>query len=445
MMRKRTALAFVAVAILIAGCNLLPGGKKGPSEAEKAGRQRWQGGVFEQELKVAPELAGTAVKLPPAVEAADWAQSGITPAKLPGHVVGGAEFKVAWRAGIGAGSGQERHIVAPPVVKDGIVYTIDASEVVTAYEAKSGHRVWRHELKSSNKKDKNAVGGGLAVAGDKVLVSSGFGFVVALSTADGKEIWRRRTDSPMSGQAAILGERAYVTSTNNELYALDIATGEVVWTDQAIAESARILSAPSPAASNEILVAPYSSGELIAYLPANGRRLWTDTLTAAGRFTPLAAINDIAGRPSIENGTVYAASHSGIIAAIDARSGTRIWTDVFGSRLGPVICGDYIFVVGANGQVAALKKEDGKAIWVRQLDDYKDMKKKKNRVVWTGPLVASDHIVVASSEGQVLALSPQTGETVAKLNVGQPIFVEPIAAAGHVFVLTDKAQLVAIR
>jgi outer membrane protein assembly factor BamB len=445
MIRKRNALASLAAAILLAGCSLLSGGKKGASEAERAGRQRWQGGVFEQELKVAPELAGAAVKLPPAVDSPDWAQSGITPAKLPGHVIAGAEFKVAWRASIGAGSGQERRIVAPPVVKDGFVFAIDAGEAVTAYEVASGRRVWRNELKSSNKKDKSAVGGGLAVAGDKLLVSSGFGFVAALNTMDGKEIWRRRTDSPMSGQPAILGQRAYVTSTNNELYALDIDTGEVVWTDQAIAETARILSAPSPAASAEILVAPYSSGELIAYLPANGRRLWTDTLTAAGRFTPLAAINDIAGRPSIENGTVYAASHSGISAAIDARSGTRIWTDVFGSRLGPVICGDYIFVVGANGQVAALNKLDGKAIWVRQLDEYRNMKEKKDRVVWTGPLVASDHIVVASSTGEVLALSPQTGETVSKLNVGNAIYVEPIAAAGHVFVLTDNAQLVAIR
>ena len=95
--------------------------------------------------------------------------------------------------------------------------------------------------------------------------------------------------------------------------------------------------------------------------------------------------------------------------------------------------------------MAALNKLDGKAIWVRQLDEYRNMKEKKDRVVWTGPLVASDHIVVASSTGEVLALSPQTGETVSKLNVGNAIYVEPIAAAGHVFVLTDNAQLVAIR
>jgi outer membrane protein assembly factor BamB len=52
---------------------------------------------------------------------------------------------------------------------------------------------------------------------------------------------------------------------------------------------------------------------------------------------------------------------------------------------------------------------------------------------------------VASSNGDVVALSPQNGETVAELKVGQPVYIEPIAAAGKVFVLTDNGSLVAIR
>jgi outer membrane protein assembly factor BamB len=443
---KRAALMLAVAAVLATGCQLFPGGDRDRvTEAERAQRQRWTGGVFEQELKADPELAGTTITLPPVSETADWAQSGVTAAKLPGHLKGGDEFRVDWRVGYGAGSGQERHIVAPPVAKDGRIFTIDASQNVSAFDVNGGRRVWRTELHSANRRDTYTVGGGLAVAGDKVIVSSGFGFVAALSVADGHELWRRRTDSPMSGQAAILGERAYVTSTNNELYALDVNTGEVLWTDQAIAESARILSAPSPAVNNDVLVAPYSSGELIAYLPANGRRLWTDTLTTVGRFTPLSAINDIAGRPTIENGVIYAASHSGILTAIDARSGQRLWTNVFGSRLGPVICGDYIFVVGANGQVAALNKGDGKAIWVRQLPEYKNQRNRQGRIVWTGPLVASNKIVVASSEGNVVALNPQNGETVSELRVGQAIFAEPIAASGRIFLVTDNAQLIAIK
>ena len=155
-----------------------------------------------------------------------------------------------------------------------------------------------------------------------------------------------------------------------------------------MSETARVLSSPSPAVTQDILAVGYSSGELIAYLPANGRRLWTDTLTSTGRYTPLSAINDIAGKPTIQDGVVYAASHSGVLTAIDARSGARIWSRTFGSRQGPVIGGDYLFVVGTSGKVACFNKIDGKLAWTRELPEFKDGNS-ENRIVWTGPLLAS--------------------------------------------------------
>jgi outer membrane protein assembly factor BamB len=54
-------------------------------------------------------------------------------------------------------------------------------------------------------------------------------------------------------------------------------------------------------------------------------------------------------------------------------------------------------------------------------------------------------VVIASSEGDVIALSPQNGETLADIKLGQAVYIEPIAASGKIFVLTDQAQLVAIK
>ena len=65
--------------------------------------------------------------------------------------------------------------------------------------------------------------------------------------------------------------------------------------------------------------------------------------------------------------------------------------------------------------------------------------------MWTGPLLADGRLVIVSSEGDVVALSSQNGETVSEMKVGQPIYIEPIAAAGKVFVLTDSATLIAIK
>ena len=413
------------------------------SEEEKAARVTVN--PFQDTLTPDSTLAGLTITLPAAQPSGDWLQSGLNASKAPGNLVAGAQFKVDWRVGVGEGSGELKRIVAAPVAKAGRIYTIDANQKVTAIDAASGKRVWENQLKAANPQwDEYTVGGGLAITGEKLIVASGFAYVAALNLADGKEIWHRRVDSPLSSSPAILGNRAFMTSTNNDFYAIDTDNGEVIWNDQALSETARVLSSPSPAVNQDILAVGYSSGELIAYLPANGRRLWTDTLTSTGRYTPLSVINDIAGKPTIQDGIVYVASHSGILTAIDARLGTRLWSKTFGSRQGPVIGGDYLYVVGTNSKVAAFNKIDGKLAWVRELPEFKD-NNKENRIVWTGPLLASDRVVIASSEGDVIALSPQNGETLADIKLGQAVYIEPIAASGKSFVLTDQAQLDAIK
>jgi outer membrane protein assembly factor BamB len=440
----RKLLLALPLCALVAGCGLFGGGAKVLSEEERAARITIN--PFEEDLTPDPELAAATITVPPAVPATNWTQSGLTPAKIVGNLKAGDEFRIDWRAGV-RGSSENRRIVASPVAKDGRIYVIDADQRVSAFDVENGRRIWDVRLESTEntRRDKHAVGGGLAIAGDKLIVGSGFAYIIALRLSDGSEVWRRRVETPMSGSPAIMGDRAFVTSTNNEFYALDVNTGEIAWNDQAIAETARVLSSPSPAVSTDLLAVPYSSGELIAYVPANGRRLWSDTLTTIGRYTPLSAINDIAGHPTIEDGVVYAASHSGVLAAIDARSGARIWDSLFGSRLGPVISGNYLYIVGTGGKVACFNKIDGKIAWVRDLPEFKNERQKKNRIVWIGPLVASGRLIVASSQGDVIALSPQNGETVAELRVGQPVYIQPIAASGKIFVLTDKGTLIAIR
>ena len=413
------------------------------SDEEKAARVTIN--PFQDTLTPDPTLAAATITLPPAQASGDWTQSGRNAAKMPGHIEAAPEFRETWRANVGEGSGEIKRIVASPVVKDGRIYVIDAAQKVSAFDAATGRRVWENQLKAANPQwDEFSVGGGLAITGDKLIVASGFAYVAALRLNDGKEIWKRRVESPLSSSPAIQGNRAYLTSTNNDFFAIDTDTGEVLWNDQALAETARVLSSPSPAVTPDILAVGYSSGELIAYLPANGRRLWTDTLTSTGRYTPLSAINDIAGKPAIQEGVVYAASHSGVLAAIDARSGARIWSKIFGSRQGPVIAGEYLYVVGTGGKVACFSKIDGKLAWARDLPEFKDGNR-ENRIVWTGPLLASGRLVVVSSEGDIVALSPQDGKTVADMKVGQSILIEPIAAAGRIFVVTDQANLIAIK
>ena len=91
--------------------------------------------------------------------------------------------------------------------------------------------------------------------------------------------------------------------------------GAPSWTYQALSESARILSASSPAVSGDTVVAAFGSGELVALRAANGNDLWNEALSRASRTNALSEIRDIPGRPVIYQGDVFAVSHSGVFSA----------------------------------------------------------------------------------------------------------------------------------
>jgi outer membrane protein assembly factor BamB len=444
----RSAAAATALALMLAlsACSSLPSfGNTKKEEAraeEKAGRITM---VLDDE-RIAPSttLIGVEISIPPARAIETWTEAGGNATKAPGHVIAAPSLKVAWRRSVGKGSSKTGALTTPPVTSASMIYTLDANQTVRAMRLDNGSEVWTERLRGITKRDKAAIGGGLAVAGDTLIVASGYGYVAAFDAASGTQKWRRELGAPMTGSPTIADGRIFVSSNNNEVFALNLADGATQWSDQAISESARVLGSSSVAAVEDFVIAPFSSGEVIAYLAANGRRLWTDALTQAGRFTPISEINDIGSRPVLGAGLVFASSQSGSTVAIDGRSGARVWTAPVGSTRAPALTGRFLFVLGTENELTCLDAATGEAYWVTQLRRFQNEKDNKKPISYSAPIVASDRVIVVSSRGELLAFSPQDGKQTGSLKLGDTVYIEPIAAQGRLFVLTDGAKLIAI-
>lgn len=398
--------------------------------------------AFEQQLTPDPTLATRTIAVPAAVTLTSWSQPGGTADNSPPNASGTAVLQQAWRSNLGEGTNNRVQIAAPPVIADGRLFFLDADHRVHAVDASSGDRIWTEELRPNETRDRVARGGGVAVSGGRVFVTTGFGFIAALDAASGDEVWRAEGGAPFHSAPAVAGGRVYAISNDSELIAFDAATGAVAWNYQAIAEPARILSAPSVALDSDTVVAPFASGEVVALVSANGRRLWTDSLSRTGRLTSLSAINDIAGRPVIDGGVVYAASHSGVLAAIDLRSGQRVWARAFASTQTPWVAGDVLYAVSVDGELVAFDRTTGNVYWVQQLRRYEDEDDRTGRVAWTGPIMVGSRLVLANSLGDVISVSPENGQTVATADVDQPVFIPPITANGQIYIVTNSARLV---
>ncbi|MBI1200683.1 MAG: PQQ-binding-like beta-propeller repeat protein [Phenylobacterium sp.] len=462
MIRRKSVLAVLLVAALGASsCStvgrLNPFGKKDKGPQELAGQgQRVSIVPQDERLEPTEALKGVtfSVSTPQPVPA--WPLPGGNPEQALGNVAVGDNLNVAWRKSFGQGDKRGRYVTAPPVAADGKVFVMDAAGRVAAMDARTGSEIWRTGTNpGDNKRDKLAFGGGMAYADGKLYVSSGYREVMQMDARTGAVGWRTRTDEPIHGAPTVSGGRVFVVALDNSLLTFDTKDGTPSWTYQALAESARILKASTPAVSGDTVVAAFGSGELVALRTANGNDLWNEALSRASRTSALSEIRDIPGRPVIYQGDVFAVSHSGVFAATDLRTGQVRWTLPVVGISTPWPAGDVIYVVSKTGQVICASRESGQIYWIKDLNEGFKAKKKggvfglfgkrEARPIWSGPLLAGQRLLIAGQGGELVVLNAHTGDVEKRLDLNGPATMAPIAMGDTVYVVTDEADLVAIR
>jgi outer membrane protein assembly factor BamB len=457
--RRLLLASTLGVMLVVSGCasvrdrasSLFGGGA--PKSAIKTDSERVSVLGLEEVLKKDPALDAVAITVPAATDFADWPTTGGNLTNTPQNVSGSGPLNVIMRKKVGAGSGGRRAITSPPLVVGGKIYLLDSQNTVYALDQASGRQLWRRNLTSTEtarnrffgREGADALPGGLSSSDGRIYAATGFGNLVALDGATGAEVWRMNAGAPIHASPLAGGGRVFVTTNDSELFAVDSRTGEVQWTQSAIAEPARMLSSPSPALVGETLVAPFASGEVIAMLSANGRRLWSEALTRAGTTTSLSTINDIAGRPAVAGGIVFAGSQSGTFAAVEMRTGVRVWDKPIASVQTPWVAGDFVYVVSTGAELVAMDTKTGGIKWTRQLPAYENERKKKKLISWTGPVMMGGRLVLASSDGRVEVIKPEDGTTIFTRNVKSKIYVSPAMAGGTIYYYTNDGDLLALR
>lgn len=440
-MRLRIAVAVASVVVpVVSGC----GDWIGEPEAPPLPGERIPVLTFDRQLRPDPKVADLEVRLPRPMPNADWPQAGGMPNHAMHHLQVGGALTRAWRADVGSGSSDSAPMLAQPVIAGGMVFTMDSDAEVRAFEATTGERKWATELAPKDD-DEGILGGGLAVAGGRVFATSGFAQVIALDAKSGKVIWRKRVGGPVRAAPTVSGGRVFVVTVANELLALSAADGRTLWNHIGITESAGLLGGGAPAVDDGIVVAPYSSGEIVALKVENGREMWSDSLSPSRRTDPVSSISHIRGRPVIDRGLVFAVGHSGRMVAFDLASGNRVWEQPIGGLYGPWVAGDFIYVISNESELVCLVRRDGRVRWVRPLQRFEDEEDRTDPIRWAGPVMATDRLLVAGSHGEVWSVSPYTGSLLGRMEVSGSVAIPPAVANQTVYLLTDEADLLALR
>jgi len=418
---------------------------------------------LDESLRPDPDLKNTKVVLPPPYRNPDWPQPGGYPANAMYHLEANGALTVAWQQQAGKGSDDSSRLTAAPIVAGGHVYVLDAQTHLYAFDAQSGNPVWDKDLAPYREnsfvnsatfgllgQDKSidptkGFGGGIAYDDRRLFVSTGFGLVFELDAANGKQLWKTDLGVPIVNAPVANSGRVFVSSQDNHFYALAETDGRKLWDHQGIAETAGVLASTSAAVAGEYVIAPYTSGELYALRVQNGRAAWNDMLTRSGTTTALSELDDIAGRPVVDRDMVFAISHAGVMAAINLDTGERVWARDLAGIQTPWAAGDFVYVLTIDSRLLCLERRDGKVKWIHQLPRWQDEESKDDPIVWTGPVLISNRLVVVSSNGRAYSISPYTGELLGRTEIPDGAYIPPVVANGALYLLTNSAQLVALR
>ncbi len=383
-----------------------------------------------------PAIAQDPVAIPAAVTNPSWSQPGGNASHALHNLTLSRTLKRAFAVSAGAGSDGDGRLTATPIVSGGRVYVLDSKAVVRAFSAANGGKIWSESLVPEGKDGDGAYGGGIASDGARIYATTAFGEVLALDATSGNIQWRTKIGQPIRSAPTVSDGRIYFTSIANDAYAVSTADGSQIWQYQGAGQQASILASNSPAVAGGYVLVPYTTGDLLALERNSGFVAWSDSLIGRNANSSGSSINDIAGRPVISNGEVYAISHSGRMASFELSNGGERWSVDVGGTQTPWVAGDYVFVIAGQSIMTAVARSNGGVRWSQNLT---------GGGVWSGPVLGGGRLVAVSSKGVLASVSPQTGELIKRIDVGEKVLIPPVVANGTIYLLADNGTLIAMR
>jgi outer membrane protein assembly factor BamB len=254
----------------------------------------------------------------------------------------------------------KHNLATPSPVTDGtMVYAWFGTGQIVALD-RSGAVVWQRHLATENGAFDIQWGHGSSpvLHGDRLILlcdQPARSYLLAIDKKTGKDLWKADRGQGRSSYSTPLvidgafGSEVIVNSTER-IDAYDTTTGEFLWH----AGEASRFAVPTPVFHDGVIYASrgYRSGPYMAIRPG-GR----GDVSSKSMIWRIATGAPYCSSLLYFDGVVYMANDVGVLTAVDATSGERIWQErvdgVFSAS--PVAGGGHVYFVSENGETVVLK------------------------------------------------------------------------------------------
>jgi outer membrane protein assembly factor BamB len=340
------------------------------------------------------------------------------------------------------------------------IFIGSADHGLYALRARDGSSIWRFEtlgvVQSEPYYDREL---------DYVYFGSNDGALYCVHAADGGLVWRFMTGAEVARKPVRHGEVLYVANGADQLFAIDRRTGKQRWwVHRTPALGMEVAGYAGPAYDRGKVYFAYSDGHVGAYDANDGAELWAPVdLSAeaeqlAGGDTPRYLDVDTTPVPdTIPQGrVVFVASYAGGVFALDAETGSRIWsndkasgtTDLtlwdepahVPSAFGPDRGGPMeperklLLATSATSGLWALDPATGRSVWRVQIPEGG----------MTAPAPVAGALLVGTTRYGLFLLSPRNGRVIDALDLGSGFAGTPGAYGDRAFVISNQGTLLGV-
>jgi eukaryotic-like serine/threonine-protein kinase len=241
---------------------------------------------------------------------------------------------------------------------DGTVYVGGVDSYVYAFDALTGNVKWKYQAGTTG------IESDAVVVDGTVYVGCNDDYLLALNATTGQLKWSFPTGGNISASPTISNAVVYFGSSDGKLYALQAATGQLKWSFA----TGAMINQSGPALVDGVIYVGSRDSYLYAIDVTTGTQKWR-------YYTNGISLEQ--SSPTVANGVVYiggwydvpAFSMKGSLYAVNTTTGQLVWEKMLNTGIGssPTVAAGKLYITADDNNLHALDAATGTTLWTKQI------------------------------------------------------------------------------
>ena len=337
------------------------------------------------------------------------------------------KLKKQWSTKIGDGQGDGFYKITPTLV-DGVLYVASSDGEVAAISAVDGARLWRVELE-------RPLSGGVGYHDRSLYLGGADGSVLQLSANDGVVEWEAAVSGEVLAAPAVSDDWVIVQTYDGKLLGFQPGADEPAWTFTSDVPVLTLRGTSTPILVGDNAIAGFGDGKVIAVDVNSGNVSWESRIGVPQGSSEIDRIVDIDGAMTQQGIELFVASYQGRVAALDSRTGRKLWQQNVSSVTGTHVGFGNVYVADVDGTLSAFLRTGQGVRWQNIELGYRQLSR---------PTPVSSYVATVDFDGYLHLLSQVDGQIVGRTKIGgDAARADMIADSGRLIIFADNGQLLA--